>query len=156
MSWSLQLRNGDLTVEGAKLGQVTGSNKLIQDLRCALLEARGSDDLHPKFGSLIDGGINDEGQPVPSVIANTNWELAALRIETEIRRIAAEHQRRQLTRAQSDRRTYGESTLSNTELLAEISGIQMFQAQDKLLVQVSLRLGDHQTRTIDIPLPINI
>src|SRR6476661_2816084 len=101
MSWSLALRNGDLAISGRSLGQTTGPSKLVQDLRCALLEPRGFDDLHPTFGSLIDGGQDEFGNQVAPLIGSTNWELAVLRIESEIRRIAADHQRRQLERAKN-------------------------------------------------------
>lgn len=153
MSWSLQLQNGDLTINGAKLGQAEGIQKLTQDLRCALLESRGNDDMHPTLGSIIDGGINAAGVQVASVIGSNNWEFAALEVENEIRRIASEYQRKQTERAKNDRLTYGESTLSNDELLLQISSIKMTQSIDRLLVNVTLQNG--QNRSFNINIPIN-
>jgi hypothetical protein len=150
MSWSLQIRNGDLSVSGAKLGVVTGGSKLAQDLRCALLTERGSDDLHPTFGSLIDGGRNDAGDWVPSLIGSTDWELIAMRVEAEIRRICLEQQARQVSRSQADRMVYGRSTLSNDELLLQVDRVQMFQAMDSLMVRVSITTGSGQTQTVDV------
>lgn len=151
MSWSIELRNGDLALRGASLGQVTGAQKLVQDLRCALLEQRGNDNAQPNFGSLLDGGRDASGNEIPSMIGGSDLEYTALRIEAEVRRVAAEHQRRQLDRAQNDRFTYGESKLGNGELLVEVSGISMVQVQDTLMVNVHLTTGDGQTIPINVP-----
>jgi hypothetical protein len=155
MSWSLQIRNGDLALDGNRLGQVTGTQKLVQDLRCAILEPRGHDDMHPTFGSLIDGGYDDNGRYVESVIATTDWSRAALQIRSEIQRLASDHQRRQVSRSTSDRRTFGESTLGVGELLVDILDIDMVQAADdptKLIVTVTLQVGNGDSLTIDIPI----
>lgn len=152
MSWSLQLRNGDLALGGAQLGQVTGQAKLVQDLRCAILEPRGHDDMHVTYGSLIDGGLDDYGVYQESLIGTNNWERAALRIESEIRRICLNHQRLQLERARQDRYTYGESTLNKDELLLQVADIKMQQAQDQLLVTVSIITGAGGVVDINVPI----
>lgn len=152
MSWSLQLRNSDLALGGAQLGQVTGQAKLVQDLTCALLERRGTDDMHPGYGSLIDGGLDDFGVEQPSVFGSSDWQRIGLRVESEIRRICSEYQRAQLERARQDRYTYGKSTLSNDELLLQVNQISMYQAQDTLLVTVSITTGNSQQVSIDLPL----
>src|SRR4051812_37950439 len=109
MSWSLQLRNGDLALGGANLGIVTGSQKLTQDLRCAILEKMGTDELHPWYGSLLDGGMDAEGVVSPGYIGETDWELGALNVQAEIRRIAKQYQDAQAARLENDRLTYGHS-----------------------------------------------
>lgn len=152
MSWSLQLRNGDLALGGTRFGQVTGSQKLIQDLRCALLEHRGHDDMHPLFGSMIDGGRNEAGIEVSSIIGTNDWERIAMRVEGEIRRIGAEHQQRQIERAKQDRYRYGESTLENSELLLSVQDVDMIQVQDTLLVKVILETGSGTQTNITIPI----
>jgi hypothetical protein len=152
MSWSLQLRNGDLALDGARFGQVSGAQKLVQDLRCAILEPRGHDDQHPRFGSLIDGGLDDYGNYVSSVIGAHDWDRTLLVIQTEISRMIAEHQARQIERSKRDRLTYGESTLSPGELLVSLEDIEMQQAQDRLLVTVHLRNGDGSLSALDIPI----
>lgn len=155
MSWSLQLQGGDLVVSGARLGQAFGTQKLVQDLRCAILEHQGSDDMHPDFGSLIDGGTDASGNEVASLIGTSRWDFAALRIESEIRRIVANYQRQQAVRARNDRTTYGESTLTNDELLVEVKKIDMTQALDKLFVQITLDTGVGRNITIDIPVTLS-
>lgn len=156
MSWSLQLRSGDLVVSGAHISQAAGISKLVQDLRCALLEPRGFDDLHPTYGSLIDGGIDEYGNYAASLIGSVDLELVALRVDSEIRRITSEHQLQQTNRASNDRIIYGESTLTNDELLRQVTNIQMTQAQDQLMVIVTLQTAPGQNITIPIPVSISV
>lgn len=152
MSWSLQLRNGDLALSGNRFGHVDGTRKLVQDLRCTLLEPRGFDDAHPTFGSLIDGGIDEYGREVATIIGSSDWDRIRGEVRAEIQRVIMEHQRRQIQRSQQDRRTYGESTLSENELLISIAGISMAQAQDRLMVRVTLNVGNGTVTEINIPI----
>jgi hypothetical protein len=152
MSWSLALRNGDLALGGTQLATVTSSRKLVQDLRCALLEPMGTDDLHPSFGSLIDGGRKPDGTMVPSLIGSHNWRRAAIEVRAEINRIADEHRRRQLMRAREDQFTYGKPTLDPGELLIQITDLRMVQVQDSLVVNVTLKVGNGTTHEINIPI----
>lgn len=108
--------------------------------------------MHPSFGSLIDGGIDEAGREVASIIGTDRWEFAALQIQSEIRRIAALHQARQTERAKADRLAYGESTLENAELLYQVSNIDMVQAQDRLLVTVTLQNGRGEQFSFDVPI----
>lgn len=151
MSWSLKLRHGDLVTDGAQLGQVTGAAKLVQDLRCAILERRGHDDMHPSFGSLIDGGYDDNGQWVESMIGEDDIELVVLRVETDLRRLMYEHQNRQVNRSQADRQKYGISTLDKDELLYSVVSVNFQQAQDKLMVNVLIKTGNGQVFDIAVP-----
>jgi hypothetical protein len=155
MSWSLKLRNGDLVTDGAKLDQVTGAAKLVQDLRCAILEKRGTDDLHRDFGSLIDGGYDDKGNWVDSTIGEIDIDFAVLQIESDLRRIMAMHQQKQVARSKRDRQTYGQSTLDNDELLYAVEGVDFTQAQDKLMVNVLIQTGTGQQFNIAVPLQSN-
>lgn len=144
MTWSLALRHGDLDLSpNASLGTVTGSDKLVQDLRCFLLERMGSDDLHPTFGSLLDGGFRD-GQYVEGVIGVLNDELAALAVETEIRRMVAAYQAAQLARARGDRATYGKATLTKGEVLLSLDAIDIVQASETMVITLHLTTGDDQ------------
>ena len=154
MSWSLQLRAGDLVVGGASFGVVTEQNKLVQDLRCAILERMGTDEDHPWFGSLIDGGRLN-GVEQESLIATTDWNVAVLQVESEIRRIADQYQKQQIARVEQDRTVYGKPTLTPGEILMGISNIQFFQAQDNLLCRVTLITGADTEIPINVPLGSN-
>ena len=151
MSWSLQLRHGDLVLGGTRLAQVTGHNKLIQDLRCAILEKMGTDDLHPNFGSIIDGGRQDD-KVIPSIIGEQNTEIIAIAVRAELERIGREHQQRQFGRAEDDRFVYGKATLTAEEVLDAIEGIDFTLIQDTMLVRIHLRTARGQTKILNIPL----
>jgi hypothetical protein len=152
MSWSLEIRNGDLALRGIQFGKVTDNQKLVQDLRAALLEPQGTDDAHLNYGSVIDGGRRPDGTEVHSLLGSVNWERVAMELESEIRRIGNDYQKNQLIRAQSDRLTYGSSTLSNHEILYSITNIDMIQAQDALLCNITLQTGSGEEKTILLPI----
>jgi hypothetical protein len=154
MSWSLQLRGGDLVIGGSTFGTVTGQEKLVQDLRCAILERMGTDEDHPWFGSLIDGGRLN-GVEQASIIATDNWEMAVLAVESEIRRIVDQYQKAQIVRSEKDRTTYGKPTLLPGEILMGVSNIQFYQAQDNLLCRVTLITGADGEITVNVPLGTN-
>jgi hypothetical protein len=154
MSWSLQLRGGDLVIGGASFGVATQQQKLVQDLRCAILERMGTDEDHPWFGSLIDGGRLN-GVEQESIIATDDWNMAVLTVEGEIRRIVDAYQKQQIIRSEQDRSTYGKPTLTPGELLMGVSNIEFFQAQDNLLCRVTLVTGSDRDIQINVPLGTN-
>lgn len=154
MSWSLQLRGGDLTIGGASFGVVTQQQKLVQDLRCAILERMGTDPDHSWFGSLIDGGRLN-GVEQESIIATDNWDVAVLAVESEIRRIVDLYQKQQILRTEQDRTTYGKPTLTPGELLMGVGNLEFFQAQDNLLCRVTLVTGADQNIQVNVPLGTN-
>ena len=139
MTWSLRIYNGDLVLRGTQLDVVTGTNKLTQDLRCAIMERMGTDDLHPAFGSLIDGGRTVDGREVQSVIGTSDWNHIVLVIKEDIRRIANDLQKSQYSRGQRDRFTYGKSTQEGGEVLGGITNVSLSQIEDRLVVNIGLR-----------------
>jgi hypothetical protein len=54
MSKSLSIASGDLSVTGRHYDTVSGKDKLMQDLRCALIEQIGDDPATPNFGSQFE------------------------------------------------------------------------------------------------------
>jgi hypothetical protein len=141
-------------IGGSSFGTVTNQNKLVQDLRCAILERMGTDEDHPWFGSLIDGGRLN-GTEQPSIIATDDWDVAVLAVEGEIRRIVDQYQKQQIIRTERDRTNYGKPTLTPAELLMGIGNIQFFQAQDNLLCRVTLTTGADSELSINVPLGTN-
>lgn len=150
MTWSLALRNGDLAIGGSGLATVANESKLVQDLRCQLLEKMGSDKLHPEYGSLIDGGVTPDGVVYESIIADNDWELAKLRIQNEITRIINDYQRRQLDRAKMDKAQYGKQTLTPREVVSGINGMTFVESLDQLIVQVHLKTMSGESEIIDL------
>lgn len=153
MTWSLQISHGDFQVESAHLGVVTNQAKLVQDFRCAILEEMGLDNLHPDFGSLIDGGTTPEGVTTSGVIGETDLDMVALLIESEINRIARYLQRAQLERAKSDKLTYGKATLTPQEVLLSLHGIEITQTEDRIKVVVGLTSASNNEFEVNLELP---
>lgn len=155
MSWSLRINNGDFVVDSAHLGTVSAQQKLLQDFRCALLEQMGTDNLHPDFGSLIDGGITPDGHTVTGVIGETDPEEVTLVIETEVSRIARYMQRAQLARAKSDRLTYGRATMVPQEVLLSLNGINFLQYEDAIRVTINLTAANNKDFDIELAISTN-
>lgn len=151
MSWSLEVRNGDLVVDSARLGEVKGHRKLVQDLSHWILEPMGTDNLHMRYGSIIDGGLKD-GVQQQSMIGSTNSRFVWAELQSEINRIVKEYQRMQLNRARTDKYTLSNSTLTRDEVLYSVQSIDFNQAEDKIIVSVSIKNGNGAM--IDIMLPI--
>jgi hypothetical protein len=137
MSWSLRLENGDLSISGSRIGAVTGKAKLIQDLRNWILEHMGTDDLHPGYGSLLDGGVNPQGVVIQGVIGS-DLDIAEVEIRNEIQRIVSDYQALQLGRAKSDKQTYGRATLTPSEVLLSLDDIDIEQDMDTLKVTLGI------------------
>ncbi len=151
MSWSLQLRNGDLFHQDGHYAQVHGPAKLIQDLRSQLLEHMGHDDMHPSFGSTLDGGTLPNGTNIEGVIHSMDVRQATLDIESEIRRIETDYQSKQLSRINDDLAIYGKSTLRRDEILQSINDIQFIQVADTLYVRIKVVPISGLPIALDVP-----
>lgn len=149
MSWSLKVSHGDLVLSQASLSTVSGSDKLAQDLRAFILERMGTDDLHPEFGSLLDGGIRN-GEYVEGVIGQSNDALSLALVQREIRRIVSDYQARQLTRARNDAAIYGKATLAKGEVLLSLSRIDTTQVEDTMNITLDILAGDGATISLDL------
>lgn len=152
MSWSLKLRAGDVDVQNAQLGVVQGTNKLLQDFRCAVLESLGNDDLQPTWGSSLDGGIGANGEYIRGVVGQGDLRAAQTQVEGEIRRIGSLLQQRQLQRVQRERLTYNKVTLTASEMLLGVTNVRMSQVGDSLFVTVTLHTG--RDELVDVAIPI--
>jgi|ERR1039458_2895932 hypothetical protein len=140
MSYSLAIVNGDLSFNGASMNIVQGGEKLVQDLACCVLEPMGTDNLHPTFGSTINGGINPDGSYNPGVIGQLG-AMAAMQAQGEITRIVKQYQTQQQTRFQADVAVYGKGTITADEALLGASDVSATLNQDILQVSVKLRTG---------------
>lgn len=153
MSWSLQIISGDLSLSGPKgYRQVSGPQKLLQDLRNWFLEKQGTDPLHPEFGSTLDGGVS-RGVILDSMIGSSITAEVMLRIEAEIRRVLAEYQGQQAERLKNDLLAYGgRHTFDNGELLRSINSVAVRQIGDVVVARVSLTTMSGQTLSLTQPL----
>lgn len=141
MSWSLEIANGDLAIGGKGLAQVTGGNKLVQDMRCAILTPMGIDDMHPTYGSIIDGGTTPDGVYQQGIIGQQNDQTSAMFVYSELQRIMTAYQQNQISRNANDIATYGRSTLTADEVLLAIENITFTADQTNLLINCTLQTG---------------
>jgi hypothetical protein len=141
MSWSLQISQGDFTYGAKGLNLATGGTKLVQDLTCAVLEPMGDDNLHPNYGSVLEGGVNSSGSIYNGYIGSPNNGATAALVNAEIQRLVQAYQAAQLARNQADLNTYGMSTLSVGEALLGVNSINITQVETAMAVDVSLNTG---------------
>lgn len=144
MTWSLSLVNGDLSPAGpGGLGTVSGQQKLVQDLKDWLLEPRGTDPIHPDYGSTLDGGILPDGTYVDPVIGDLLTSESLLVIESEVRRVLAAYQQQQLDRITREAAQYGgKNTFAPGEILSSVSAVNVQQVADTVFVQIVIQTAD--------------
>jgi hypothetical protein len=128
MSWSLRLTNGDLNLDGGDYAVVTGPEKLVQDLRCWILEPQGNDVMHPTYGSIMEDVIGQYLSPEQM-----------MNIEAEIRRVVMSYSAQQQDRRSRDAVVYGgKNTLSPGEICTGISKIVIQPVSDAAVCWVSI------------------
>lgn len=151
MTWSLALKNGDLSL-GTSHGFETVDNehKLVQDLRCNLLERLGEDPLHPDFGSTLDGGVTPDGVKHNGFIGEINNDMTQLEIQSEVTRVINNYQERTLMRAKSDKVNYGKATLTQGEVLYALNDVKIQNYFDQINIMVKFTSGSAQTQTLDV------
>ena len=141
MTWSLAIKNGDISYGQNGLNTVTGSDKLVQDLSCAILEPLGTDYSDPNFGSVIQGGVDADGIVYPGYIGAPNNPAMQSLIASEIQRICQNYQIEQIQRNQNDLSQYGVSTLSAGEALLNVTSVQVQQVNTMAYVIAELTTG---------------
>lgn len=155
MSWSLYIRNGDLTIAGpGGFAIVTGPQKLIQDLKHWILENRGSDPMHPDFGSTLDGGTLPDGTTIPTSIGEVVDRERLMTIESELRRILIAYQEQQNDRLQREAALYGgKNTFAPGEILYQVNNVQIEQHEDTIVAFISITTESGQN--VEFPTPIS-
>lgn len=153
MTYSLNIKGGDLSLGGpGGLSVVTSTDKLIQDLKCWILEAIGTDPLHPDYGSMLDGGGVPGGPQMNGLIGTTIDQTTLLQVEAEIRRILSLYQQQQINRIQVEKALYaGKHTYTFGELLYSVDGVTATQFKDTIIVNVSIRTANGQSISFSQP-----
>ena len=150
MTWSLQLRNGDLAIDHDRYNTVNDWRKLLQDLRIRLLTKLGEDPLHPEFGSTIDGGTRPDGLEIPSVIGEIDTEVARSFITLEVNRIIADYQKVQAARQRVDHYSYGKKTMTPGEILNG-GEVNVYFLGTLVVVQIAITTGEGDEKRISLP-----
>lgn len=125
--YGLRLSGGDLSVVAGHLDTVTGSSKVVQDLRGALLEPVGNDRFHPGWGSTLQ-----------SMVGNPLTDANAQAVQSEVSRVVSNYATVQTDALQADQAA-GNSNYSTDELLSSILSVQARRYQDQ--IQVTLDVG---------------
>lgn len=122
---------------------MSGQHKLIQDLKNWLLEPRGTDPMHPDYGSTLDGGTLTDGTFAASAIGGLITGEQLMIIEGELRRVLNEYQRQQVDRINREIILYaGKNTYSTGELLASIEDISLTQIQTTVVARITLKTAN--------------
>lgn len=134
MSFSLQVVNGDLAVQGSQLGIVYGTDKLRQDLTLWMTERFGIDRFHPAMGSNFQnyiGGVIGYGTQA--------------KVKGEAERILDNYQKVQYRGLKATPTLY-----SLSELLWSINTINVGVSYDTVSVAVNVSNGVQQPTTIQV------
>lgn len=149
MSFSLELKNGDLGLSGTSLGTVVDAAKLQQDLVSAILTPLGFEGLHPGFGSILE---EDLINPEVTIIGSRDFQHAAALVRAELVRICQNYQAQQIARNEDDAVKFGRPTLTPGEVLLNVLGIAFAQAEDHLLCSLKLEIGNDN---IELHIPVS-
>ena len=138
MSWSLRIVNGDLVPSSRGLTVARNETKLVQDLRCFILQELGTDIYHPTYGSDIESKVGEIFQD--------------MKIESELKRIVRLYQERQISRAKTDQVARGRISLEQGEVLVSLDDISFEQKEDRLTVNMVIKTGDSKSFNFSIGL----
>lgn len=140
MSWSFHILNGDLNLGGpGGFATVSGTQKLIQDLKHWFLEPIGTDPMHPDYGSAFEGGVMPDGTQIEPQIGTVITGEALLAVESEVRRVLYAYQDQQLQRLNREAVLYsGKNTFAAGEILLSVDDVKVEQVADVVLATISL------------------
>lgn len=147
MSFSLELKNGDLGLSGTSFGTVVDAAKLQQDLVSAILTPLGFEELHPEFGSILEDDLID---PEVTIIGSRDFKHASAVIRSELIRLCQNYQAQQIARNEDDGVKFGKPTLTPGEILLRVVNVTFVQSEDHLLCVLELEIGN-DTITLNIP-----
>lgn len=135
---TLLLRDGDLVVNHRAYVPVTGTGKVAQDLRGAMLEPLGNDRFHPGWGSTLD-----------AFIASIADETTRSDIEIEINRVIANYAAVQRDKIEADISGDTDTRFSTDEILSRIRGVSVTTQQDSVKVVVTLQTVSGEIITLN-------
>lgn len=125
---TMRLSNGDLTPTGRVFAEVSGTNKVAQDLRCALAEPLGNDRFHPGWGSTLGDYI--------ATIADGDTEFE---IEAEVNRVISNYAAVQRDKVEADIYSDSGTRFTTDEILQRVAGVNATVAADRINVDIRLQ-----------------
>lgn len=134
-SW--RISNGDLVLGPHGFAEVTGPDRVLQDLRLAVLEPFGSDRFHTKWGSLLQQMIGHPITPMTGQVIQSEMVRLVqnyITIQKDIQATAIKNGNRLL--------------FGTNDLVASIENINIVQRQTQMIISVTLRMVSNQTVSI--------
>ena len=125
---TLALKNGDLVVESGGHKTVSGSTKVAQELYLSLGEPYGNDRFHRDLGSVLDDFF---GQPIN--------DMTEAMVEAEVIRVVRSYNETQRLQVLEDHLESRQSRFDASDVVAEISHVDVTVDYDKILVKLALR-----------------
>ena len=135
---TLALVQGDLSPAPGGYLTYEGAAKIHQDLALALRETYGADQLHPRWGSILQQLV---GSPLTADLKN--------KVLTEINRVIGNYITVQNARIVQDSNTGTISNLTTDDVVRSVSNISAQQIYDSLVVSVTLETLARQTVNIN-------
>lgn len=132
------LDDGDLVIgTNSDLAMVTGSNKVAQDVRGALLEPIGNDRFHPGWGSDLESYI---GTPAFTDVETT--------VRSEVNRVVGNLAAVQRDQIESQSLNTQISTWTTNEVIAGVTSVAVHQTYDSVAVEITIGTVSGETATI--------
>lgn len=125
---TMMLKDGDFDVSGGNYAMVTGTAKVAQDLRGALLEPLGNDRFHTGWGSTLD-----------TFIASIADENTRMDIEAEVNRVVTNYAAIQRDKIEADITGDTDSRFTTDEVLSRIRSITVTEAVESVTVAIALQ-----------------
>jgi phage baseplate assembly protein W len=134
---ALQISNGDLVIGQGGYQEVTGRDKVTQDLTVATLTPYGADRFHPGFGSTLGNRVGD---PINAMtVAN---------VQAEIQRVITNYMLVQKAILQAYQAKGYEAPYSTGDLVVKIRDLDVQATQDTLNVVASVETLAGQTASV--------
>ena len=134
---ALQIQNGDLALGTGGYAEVTGRDKIVQDLTVAIMTPFGSDRFHPNWGCTLESKI---GGPQTSLTT----QLISSEI-TRVVNILMSQQQAQLKTAQSNGYS---SPYRNADLISGIATLTVTPSYDAAVVNCVVNTAANQSATL--------
>lgn len=124
------IKDGDFVPGQGGFVQITGIEKLRQDLAIALQEPLGSDQYHPKWGSLLS-----------SLVGQTT-DASTATIQSEVNRILSNYINIQQALLGQDKASGNKPRFSAGEVIREILSVDVTPSYDSVIVKITLQTFD--------------
>lgn len=128
------LKDGDLVPQRRAFVEITGTAKVQQDLRCALLEPLGNDRFHPGWGSTLETFISE--------IAD---ETTRLDVRAEVNRVLTNYAAVQRDKIEADINGSADTRFTTSEVLDQVKGLDVTVMQDSVRVSITIQTISGET-----------